>query len=28
LREKICRLDKGLMRRVDRSIMVSLGLDT
>jgi len=28
LREKICRLDKALMRRVDRSIMVSLGLDT
>jgi len=28
LREKICRLDKALMRRVDRSIMISLGLDT
>jgi mRNA interferase MazF len=28
LREKICRLDDSLMRRVNRAIMVSLGLDT
>jgi mRNA interferase MazF len=28
LREKICRLDDVLMRRVNRAIMISLGLDT
>ena len=28
LREKICFLDESLMRRVNRSIMISLGLDT
>ena len=27
LREKICRLDEKIMRRVNRSIMISLGLD-
>ena len=26
IREKICRLDDGLMHRVDRAILVSLGL--
>ena len=26
LREKICWLEEGLMRRVDRAIMISLGL--
>jgi len=28
LREKICRLDENLMRRVNRAISISLGLDT
>lgn len=26
LREKICRLDEGLMRKVDKAILVSFGL--
>jgi len=28
LREKICRLDENIMRRVNRAINISLGLDT
>ncbi|MCL1863624.1 MAG: type II toxin-antitoxin system PemK/MazF family toxin [Defluviitaleaceae bacterium] len=28
LREKICRLDENIMRRVNRAISISLGLDT
>jgi len=28
LREKICRLDDELMRRVNRAITISMGLDT
>ncbi|MDR0273095.1 MAG: type II toxin-antitoxin system PemK/MazF family toxin [Clostridiales bacterium] len=28
LREKICRLDDNLMRRVNRAVNISLGLDT
>ena len=28
LREKICRLDENIMRRVNRAVAISLGLDT
>jgi len=28
LREKICRIDDTLMKRVNRGLMISLGLDT
>lgn len=28
LREKICRLDEGLMQKVDKALIVSLGLST
>jgi len=28
LREKICRVDDKMMKRINRAIMISLGLDT
>jgi len=28
LREKICRVDEKMMKRINRAIMISLGLDT
>jgi len=28
LREKICRLDDKLMKKINRAVMISLGLDT